>query len=135
MLGGVSTVRAQSGSTDSDGDAPVHRVFLPSVSSGTAPVANVPSDTLIKIRDAYHLAQVLSSQGVAPNIAEEILSDYQKAHEKPVGEVVPAGFSYRPLFCIGRGAIALFDVGAGSFSANFLIPYPSGISGFCDENA
>jgi len=32
VLGSVSTVRAQSGSTDSDGDAPVHRVFLPSVS-------------------------------------------------------------------------------------------------------
>jgi len=129
VLGLAQTTFAQSGATGNDGDTPVHHVFLPITTRDS-------EDTLIQITSSDQLRTVLESNGFSQAEVERIIALYQSAHRNRLDNnaATPQGYSFRGLACFGTGAFALFDVGQGFFTANYLIPYPSGISGYCNDS-
>ena len=121
---------AQSGPTGNDGDTPVHRLFLPIAMHGV-------EDTLIQITSVDQLRTVLVANGLSPEEIEKVVASClstRDSSKKSDGSVTPQGYSFRGLACFGTGAFALFDVGQGFWTANYWIPYPAGISGYCGDS-
>jgi hypothetical protein len=112
-----------------------NKVFLPLI-AGDASQTDEEIGVLVQITSAEQLEQVLLQDGVAPEDAKIILQAYRD-RQTDVGaasQASPMGYSFRGLACFGKGAGALFDVGTGFFSANYLIPFPSGISNYCSSS-
>ncbi|HMN29930.1 MAG TPA: hypothetical protein PKE45_17390, partial [Caldilineaceae bacterium] len=110
-------------------------LFLPLISSD-ASQTDEEAGFLVQITSAEQLEQVLLQEGATLEDSQVILQAYQdrQANVGGASQASPMGYSFRPLACFGTGARALFDVGQGFFSANYLIPYPSGISGYCTDS-
>jgi hypothetical protein len=110
-------------------------VFLPLV-SGDGTKTDEEAGFIVRITSAEQLEQVLLQDGFAPEDTQSVVQAYQDQRSRvdAASQASPMGYSFRPLACFGKGARALFDVGQGLFSANYLIPHPSGISGYCSES-
>lgn len=109
-------------------------MYLPLLSGGANEV-DTSAGTLVQITSVEQLEEVLWESGVSQEEIRALLEIY-RAGTSQVGSAStdsPTGYSFRPLACFGQGATALFDVGQGFFTANYFVPGPTGISGYCND--
>jgi len=130
MLGSISSVRAQSGSTDSDGDAPVHRVFLPSVSSAT-PFAlgrAQHTDVLGTIESEKDLRLLLERAGRSNEEIEQVITKYREvlSRNPPISPDAAANTDTKQLNCdYGQSATVIFFTGTGNWTGTWYTNYGS----------
>jgi hypothetical protein len=126
----VSPALAQSGPTSSDGDTPVHRVFLPSVSSAISSALGQAqhTDILGTIESERDLRLLLERGGRSSEEIEQVITKYRQllSSYSPDSPTAVANTDTKQLNCgYGQSATVIFFTGTGYWTGTWYTNYGS----------